>query len=154
MLRSIGARTGGRRRIQLTFISVVFRLKYTRFSLMVDKWFAAMNVQMDTTPPGNRRQGVNTEISHRFCQWARMRKKKGTGTMLETLLVILIAFIVFMLFWVIVLRAKQPKRRSPLHSCGACGQGCDCSTTDSGSYAASDANRSDSDDSGNSGTNE
>lgn len=49
--------------------------------------------------------------------------------MFETLLVVLIAFVIFMLFWGIVHRAKQSKRRSPLHSCGACGQGCDCSGT-------------------------
>ncbi len=48
--------------------------------------------------------------------------------MLETALVVLIAFSIFMLFWVIVFRAKQQKKHSPIQSCGACSEGCGCTT--------------------------
>lgn len=51
--------------------------------------------------------------------------------MLQTALVIVIAFVVFMLFWMIVSRAKKQERQSPMHSCGSCSQHCSCST-DSG----------------------
>jgi uncharacterized membrane protein len=47
--------------------------------------------------------------------------------MLEMAIVALIAFIIFIFFWVVLFLAKKRKSKSPMYSCGSCDHSCGCS---------------------------